>query len=124
MFDDLLFASVDASEANADLLIGLFNSKLVQCLAGSLSLGDESLSEREKITVEMIVNLVKTHDRALARLQRDVALGFEMNDQLRKTLKVYKVIEQGPSFELFLSKKKFGVLLNSADAKKIYHLAR
>lgn len=72
----------------------------------------------------MIVNLVKTHDRALARLQRDVPLGFEMSDLLRKTLKVYKIMEQGPSFELFLSKKKFGVLLNSADAKKIYHLAR
>lgn len=124
MFDGLLFASVDASEANADLLIGLFNSKLVQCLAGGLRLADESLSEREKITVEMIVNLVKTHDRALARLQRDVPIGFEMSDELRKTLKVYKVMEQGPSFELFLSKKKFGVLLNSEDAKKIYHLAR
>ena len=46
VFDQLLFSSVDSSEANADLLIGLFNSKLVQCLADCLSIGDDTLSER------------------------------------------------------------------------------
>ena len=43
---------------------------------------------------------------------------------MRKALKTYKIIQDGPAFTSFLSKMKLQILLSSQDAKKIQHLAR
>ena len=72
----------------------------------------------------MIVKLVKIYDKARKEIGDIAPLGFQLGDSMKKALKIYKVIEEGPAFESFLSKMKFQVILGSDDAKKIQHLAR
>ena len=72
----------------------------------------------------MIVNLVQIHDQAKKKIEDIAPLGFKLSDSMKKALKTYKIITDGPSFDSFMSKMKFQVLLSSSDASKIYHLAR
>lgn len=82
------------------------------------------MTEREKLALEMIVKLIKIHDRAKKEIEDIAPLGFQLSDSMKKALKTYKIIEEGPAFKTFLSKMKLQVLLGSQDAKKIQHLAR
>ena len=51
-------------------------------------------------------------------------IGFEINSNLRKALKVYMVMEQGPQFDTLINKMKLKIILDSSDALKISHIAR
>ena len=120
-----MFIDPQAIDRDEELCNAIFKSKLLQCLSKNLSFdADQNLTEREKLALEMIVNLVKIHDRARKEIADIAPLNFQLGDSMRKALKTYKIIQDGAAFTSFLSKLKLQILLSSKDAKKIQHLAR
>lgn len=108
IFQDNLFKDVQSIDQDEELCNNIFKSKLIQCLAKNLQFdSNQSLTEREKLALEMIVKLVKIHERAKKEIEDIAPLGFQLSDSMKKALKTYKVIEEGPNFNSFLSKMKF-----------------
>ena len=65
LFNDNLFVDPQAIDRDEELCNAVFKSRLLQCLSKNLKFeADQSLTEREKLALEMIVDLVKIHDRA------------------------------------------------------------
>lgn len=119
-FHEHLFTDPQAIDQDEELCNELFKQKLIQCLAKNLHIEQGgSLTEREKLALEMITRLVWIHDQAKKTIDNVVPLGFNMDEQLKKAIKIFKVIEEGPAFNSFLSKMKFKVILSGSDAKKV-----
>ena len=77
----------------------------MQTLALSLDCdGQETLRDRQKLALELVVTLVKLQERFKEEFGKDVALGFEQSASVRKALLIFKTIEEGPAFTEFLSK--------------------
>ena len=97
----------------------LFNSKLAQCLAVNLNIGDGEqieLKDRQKLTLEIIVQILNIKNKLKKIGKASLPIGFEINSSLRKALKVYMVMEQGPQFDTLLNKMKLKIILDSSDA--------
>ena len=60
-----VFEDVQAIDMDEELCNSIFKSKLLQCLAKNLNFdANSSLTEREKLALELVVKLVKIHEKA------------------------------------------------------------
>ena len=106
------------------LLEQLFSSKLLQCLTINMDCDGESLSDRKKIVLEILVKILKLQERFKNDFNNEIPIGFEQSQSVSKALSVFKTIEEGSKFTTFVANQKFWALLQGSDSKKIYHLAR
>lgn len=90
------------------LVTDLFGSKLVQCLAINMDCeNSDTLKDRQKLTLELIVKIVKLQQRLKEEFDKDIALGFEQSISVKKALAIFKTIEEGDKFTTFMNKQRF-----------------
>jgi len=123
--------TIAAFEANIELFVtkesimtDLFSNKLLQALTITMNVEkSESLNDRQRIIIEMIVRIVKLKQRFEDVSGKEIRLGFELSESMSKALKLFETIEEGKEFKTFIASRKFEEILFSRDAKKIQHLA-
>ena len=62
---------------NEKCLKQLFNSKLISALAKGLNCDSESLQDRQKLSLELILMIVKLQERLNMEFNKNIPLGFE-----------------------------------------------
>ena len=109
-----------------ELLTDLFSGRLIQCLARKMDCdASDELKDRQKLVIEIIVMFVKLQQRLRLEFDKDVPLGFELSESIKKALTIFKTIEEGSSFTTFIQKQRFQDIIRSRiDSMKIKHIAR
>lgn len=101
-----------AKLASDDSLIqDFFGSKLLEAIASKLNLEPENLSDREKLSLELVTQIVKLQELLNVEYDKEVELNFELHATLKSTLRMQKVMEQGSSFNSFMTKIKFKAIM-------------
>lgn len=101
------------------LLEGLFSSKLLQCLTINMDCEGDSLTDRKKIVLEIIVKILKLQERFKDEHNKEIPIGFENSQSVTKALSIFKTIEEGNKFTSLIGAQKFWAILQGSDAKKI-----
>ena len=76
--------------ADEQILTDLFASKLLYALTANLDIsGTSSLTDRQKLALELTLQIVKLQKRTFEEYQKDIPLNFEINPTLRSTIQIY-----------------------------------
>ena len=73
-------------------------------LAKGLNVDDSKLNNRKKLTLEMIVSLIKLQQRLSDEFEKNIPLNFDQSESLRKALGIFNSIQEGTQFKKFMAK--------------------